>query len=860
MKALRSLRGADMGWDKALKAASTFGGISMLLRRGLLATCALSFAAPVLAQSATTDNTNVPGAQPRSVDEIVVTAQKREQSLQNVPIVVTVVTAQQLQDAGVRDIKDLTVLTPGLLVTSTSSEASTTARIRGIGTVGDNFGLEASVGVVIDGVYRPRGGVGFGDLGELARIEVLKGPQGTLFGKNTTAGVINVVTARPSFKFGANAEVTASNYDGYGGSFSVTGPIVADKLAARFFFADRERRGFESVLTGVGPRTRTDDANRNFVTFRGQLLFTPSENFDVNLIVDHSKRQEACCAAVQILEAGGTQNVLHALDPKNGGVATVVDPFNRVTYSNRDTPTNIDESGISAEATWHPGILGDAAVTSITAYRHWKRTGFTDPDYTSVDILQYDPNRQNAKFNQFSQEFRLSGATDRLNWLVGAFYAREDLTQNVSLEYGNQFEQYANALFGGRLGLVTGRPLGTTFVAGQGQNDNYDQRERNLAVFTNDSFKITDKLEITVGARYTDELKRLTSLYDNTDGGSGCTTALARAAIPALTGLIGATSSLTCGTFQNPNFTALRTFQRKTEQKVTGTVKVDYRFSRDLLVYGSYARGYKAGGFNLDRAVLCGFTITAACTQRFQPNLDTSFKPETVDSFEAGFKSTLLNRKLLFNATAFYQDYQNFQLNTYNGLVFTVVSVPKVTTKGADVDFVWFATDHIKFNGGVTYADTRYGDNIAAALFATGPCTAIAPGATAGQATPAGCSLLPGSRLSLAPLWSATLGATLSQPIGEHLLARFAIDGKYNSEYNTGSDLNPVKLQKAFTIVNARVALSPANERVSVELWSQNLFNQNYYQVVFDATAQSRTYDAFLGQPRTFGLTLRAKL
>ncbi len=835
----------------------------MYNRARLLLACALvtGWSGVAGAQSATVANTNVPGAQPQSVDEIIVTAQKRAQSLQDVPIVVTTVTAQQLQDAGVRDIKDLTVLTPGLLVTSTSSEASTTARIRGIGTVGDNFGLEASVGIVIDGVYRPRGGVGFGDLGELARVEVLKGPQGTLFGKNTTAGVINVVTARPSFKFGANLEATASNYDGYGGSLSITGPIVDGKLAARFFFADRERRGFESVLVGAGPRRRTDDYNRNFATFRGQLLWTPSETFDVNLIVDHSRRQEACCAAVQILEAGATQNILHALDPINGGVATVVNPFNRVTYSNRDTPQNIDESGISAEATWHTPWLNDATLTSITAYRHWKRTGFTDPDYTSVDILQYDPNRQNAKFNQFSQEVRYAGEAGPLNWLVGAFYAREDLTQNVSLEYGTQFEPYASLLFSGGtnptlVGTILGRTPGTSFVPGQGQNDNYDQRERNLSVFTNDSFKVTDKFEITLGLRYVSELKRLTSLYDNTDAGVGCAAAIARGMIPALRPTIAATSALTCGTFQNSYFTGLRDYQRRTENQLTGTVKADYRFNRDFLTYASYARGYKAGGFNLDR-LACPYVVNAACGGSLAPVLDTSFKEETVDSYELGFKSTLLNRKLLFNATAFFQDYKNFQLNAYNGLVFTVTSIPKVTTKGADVDFVWFATDALKLNGGVTYADTRYAGSDASVLGP--PCTSIPYGNTATTGVPAGCSLLPGNRLSLAPLWSATLGASYTQKLGSSLVLHAAVDAKYNSDYNTGSDLNPVKLQKAFTIVDARVALSPASEIVSVELWAQNLFNQNYYQVVFDATAQSKTYDAFLGQPRTFGVTVRGK-
>lgn len=312
-----------------------------------------------------------------------------------------------------------------------------------------------------------------------------------------------------------------------------------------------------------------------------------------------------------------------------------------------------------------------------------------------------------------------------------------------------------------------------------------------------------------------------------------------------------------CGTFQNPNYNKLRDFQRKAEQKVTGTVKAAYRFNPEPLTYLSYARGYKAGGFNLDRIVLCGFVVTANCTVQLQPNLDTSFRPETVDSYEGGFKSTLLGRKLLFNATGFYQDYHNFQLHTFNGLVFTVISVPKVTSTGADVDFVWFTTDRLKFQGGVTYADTRYANN---STSAPGPkCTAIAPGATAPQATPAGCSLLPGSRLSFAPLWSASIAATYSQPIGETLLGRAAVDVKYVTDYNTGSDLNPVKFQKGFAVVNARVSLSPASESVTLELWSQNLLNQNYYQVAFDATAQTRSYNAFLGAPRTFGATARAK-
>ena len=218
-----------------------------------------------------------------TVTEVVVTAQKRVQNLQDVPVVVQVVNTKQLQDAHVRDIKDLTTLTSGLTVTSTGSNASTTARIRGIGTVSDNIGLEDQVGIVIDGVERPRNGVAFNDLGELSDIEVLKGPQGTLFGANTTAGVIAITSARPSFDFGANAEADFGNYGYRGGSVAVTGPIAGDTLAGRLYIAGRERDGFYRVDDAQGsPPPRLND--EHLYTIRGQLLWKPTSDFDANLI------------------------------------------------------------------------------------------------------------------------------------------------------------------------------------------------------------------------------------------------------------------------------------------------------------------------------------------------------------------------------------------------------------------------------------------------------------------------------------------------------------------------------------------------------------------------------------------------
>ncbi|MFC3067796.1 TonB-dependent receptor [Phenylobacterium soli] len=787
---------------------------------------ALSFGGQAAAQA-----TNAPAASaPHSIDELVVTAQKREQSLQDVPIVVTSVNAQQLQDAGVRDIKDLTVVTPGLTVTTTSSSAITTARIRGIGTVGDNVGLESSVGVVIDEVYRPRNGVAFSDLGELDRVEVLKGPQGTLFGKNTTAGVINVITKRPEFTFGANSEATFGNLNTFGFSTSVTGPLIEDKLAGRLFVAGRHRDGYYE-------RVGRDTNDQNYYTGRGQLLWRPSADVDVNFAADYTKRHEACCGAVQLIN-GPTAPLVLALAP--GGIANPPDIHNLRDYGNRNDVKDIEDKGAQAIVNWDTHALGNAKLTSVTAYRDWLQKGGGDVDWTGADIL-YSPKLGSGdvgftEFKTFTQEFRLAGSTDKLNWLVGAFYSDEKLKLHVrTVTYGNQFESYLSGLLAAAGGLPTfeGHPNnGTAYAPGAGQNDTYDQHERGFALFTNENYKITDALELTVGLRYTWEKKDLATFWNNTDNAIGCATAIAR--FGAIGRTLGGAYPALCATSSNPLFGQIaHNNQHKKENELTGTAKLSYRFSPEVLAYASYAHGYKAGGFNLDRIAPGAQSVAG---QAATPVLDTSFAQELVDSYEVGVKNTLLDRTLLLNATVFYQEYKDFQLNAFNGLVFTVASVPKVISKGVDADFLWFTpVEGLSLNGGATYAETYYPTSTPAVLGAR----------------------LPGSRLSLAPLWSISGAGTYEHPIGENLVGRFALNAKYVSSYNTGSDLNPVKTQKGFTLVNARIGIGPQDKKWQAELWAQNLFDKRYKQVAFDSVFQTGSYDAFMGLPRTYGVTVR---
>jgi iron complex outermembrane receptor protein len=774
------------------------------------------------------------------IAQVIITAQKREQNLQDVPITVTAVSAQLLQDTGVRDIKDLTLLTPGLIVTSSANEAFTTARVRGIGTVGDNVGLESSVGVVIDGVYRPRNGVGFGDLGELERVEVLKGPQGTLFGKNTSAGVIHVITQRPQFEFGSNLELTAGNLGELDAAASITGPIVGDRIAGRLHAVRRKRDGLYDVSTGGGPRTADEDADRDLTAVRGQLQFQ-ADTLDARLIADYARREENCCLSTQI-NVGSSARLIDAL-ATDSGVANPAQPFERLAFANRSTEQSVRDKGVALDLNWD---LSYGTLTSISAWRNWESFGGQDSDYTTADVLFRTP-EFGSEFDQLSQELRLAGESGRLNWLVGAFYASEDLDSSSNVRYGSAFETYyslalsagmAPALVNG----LTGRPVGTAYQSGAGIADTYDQSSDTFALFTNNSIAVTEALNLTLGLRYTNEQKDLDTLYTNSDGGAGCAASRARFAAVAATlpaAAVPTYYAFGCPTFADPIYNDLVSSQSIDESEWSGTAKLAYRFTADVMSYLSYARGYKASGYNLDRERTPIVPPAGAPPgpPLFIADTDTSFRPEIVDSFELGTKTTLFGRSLLLNTALFYQEFQDFQLNTFTGISFVVVSIPEVTSRGVDLDLTWAPpVEDLTVNAGLTYAETEYGDF-------TPPFAAL--------------FRLPNSQMSFAPKWSASLSTTYERAIGGSLLWRANIGAKHTSEYNTGSDLNPAKLQDALTLVNARIGIGAQNRRWMLEAWAQNLTDEEYYQVVFDATLQTGTLNAYLGAPRTYGLTLR---
>ena len=790
------------------------------------------------------------------LQEVVVTAEKRAENLQDVPISVIALSGERLQDAGVTNIKNMQVLTPGLTVTSTTSEASTTARIRGIGTVGDNVGLESSVGVVIDGVYRPRNGVGFGDLGEIDRIEVLEGPQGELFGKNNDAGVINIITKRPSMTFGVIGEVTGGNYDDQEINGSLTGPIGSIS-AFRLYAGYQKRDGFLALATGPGPNSDTRANDRNFYTVRGQYLINPSGGFSILFIGDFTRRVEVCCQATpsspgpfagivnalaSIPQLGGTES------PSSAFPVTNQNAFNQQSWANWPISQQVWDRGVSAQLDWD---FERAKLTSITAWRDNTVIAANDVDYSEVPLIQEPANNGNmTDFKQFSEELRLSGKLDRLDWLIGAFVNSEILITNSTIFADNDFDLYIGGVASAAAGVVppnfllvpelTGHPPGGTFIPGvSGQADQFRQTAKSYALFTDETYSLTKQLDITVGLRWTHEKKDETAQFSNPDGGAACGQLLNPVGAPTTPFVPALLLGYGCSTIFNPFFNGITHGQSLSEDNLNGTVKVAYHFTDDLMGYASWADGTKAGGFNLARVT------NPAAANPLAPILDTSFPRETVNSYEIGIKSELAQRTVRVNGAVFDQKYNNFQLNTFTGIVFVVSSIENVESKGAELSVDWATPlSGLRLSGGVVYADTQitnFGDS--APLF-----------------DPARLN----NRLSFAPLWSGVVSAAYQVPLSSTLALRMSADEKYNSSYNTGSDLDPRKLQGAYGLLSARIGIGAPDNKWSFEIWGQNLTNKGYFQVAFDAPFQgipgNQQIDSFVGDPLTFGATFRVQL
>lgn len=876
--------------------------------------------------------------------EIVVTAQGRSQLLSDVPVAISAVNAETLQNSGANDIRQLNQVAPSLLVSSTGTEANGSARIRGIGTVGDNPGLESSVPVFIDGVYRSRSGIGLNELGEIDRVEVQRGPQGTLGGRNSSAGLISIYSKKPEFTFGGSGELTYGNYDFMRAASSITGPI-SEQIAFRVDGIYVKRDGFYRDDTNG-----RDVNNRDRYFLRGQLLIEPSDDLSIRLIADYTSRKEECCAATYV---DGTVN------PYIGNLNNLATPLNNPAANNiinvlRDLgqPLSSFSQGYGRKISNSPNRVftgetkdygfsgqidydfGGAKLTSITAYREYRSSQASDTDYGEVDILYRAPSDDAYRqFHTFTQELRLQGEAfgGTLDWLAGGFYANEKLTVRDNLRFGNQYGRFATCRIisgGGLAGLysptnpscvapvvgpatlagatgTSGADIVAAFTALDSLNDlgstfeNYFQNGTNWALFTHNIIHITDTLDLTLGLRYTSDKKKFAATFGNDN--TRCTTvqglvtddlttttAGTPAQIATARALAGALIGLACQGNSTAELNGVSINDRRSEDEFTGTAILSWKATDDLLLYGSFARGYKAGGFNLDRSALKSPITTFAAVGGAQAVVgNLQFDPELVDSYELGAKYA--TGPFSLSLSAFRSDFSNFQLNTFNGAVYIVQTVNGcsndlggadrdssnatgacaasdvgygVRAEGFELEASLVPARNFRMAAGLTYANTSYRSNLV--------------GNKSGAPLDAVLRKLPGDNLSNAPELVATSSLTWTPEIGgSGLTGLFYIDGRLTGDYNTGSDLFPQKEQDGYAIFNARIGIRGPDEAWSLELWGQNIFNQDYAQVAFNTPFQAggasaafvdpqfpggrQLFSHFLAEPRTYGITLRGK-
>ena len=941
--------------------------------RTLIIACSL---VAVTASAQQSQDPATAAADDSAIEQIIVTATRREESISDVPLAVSAYDSELIELSRVTDIKELMRISPSFHLNAGQAESvGVTARIRGVGTNSDNPGLESSVGMYVDGVYRNRATVGLTELGSIERIEVLRGPQGTLFGRNSSAGVVSIITALPDPDGAGYADLSVGSYGYNRLEAGLSGGVGADtsaRLDAVFF----ERDGF---LNDVNLGRDYNDRDRKFI--RGQIVFEPSDTIRLRLIGDYTDRDETCCAAVGLVAGPAAASIeqiaqLQTGDPNTIGM--VYEPYARMASVTENSGyfQSVEESGISFEI---DAELPFARLVSLTAMRDWETLRKMDIDFTAMDMGARGRHADyRVGFETLTQEFRLNGQSGRLDWLVGAYYSDEELPYADALDFGFGYSYYANGvaqqaaagiggafdLFGasvplleagaagiaqGSAGLAAGLqpfapflppgfaaptlsaqlPAFTDFpfdpwptyeglaggaqLLGSGIVDTFDQDSQSWALFTHNTLEFDNEVELTLGLRYTVEDKSMSANLHSTDRvclpfsrqflgylqgneaylqgvgayAQGLQTYLGELAafsqqlgqaaaalppplaegaaqlngavaqiqagvgqlLPQLPGVIaggqailtnpdvqqglGALAAFGCNPFSDPTKSGLYSGALD-ENEVSGTLRLSRPVNGGHLLYAGYSRGYKAGGFNMDRSGLQSPILTALTGASVAPSVDQwIFRPETVDAFELGGKFSLDNGLGLLDVSLFHEEFQDYQLTAFRGFAFEALNIPEVTSKGIEIEARGGVTDNVELFGGVTYADVRFG---------SGPEH----------------DFRAGRQLTHAPKLTGVAGVTVGFPLGP-LAGTFHIDARYTDEHNTGADLDPEKHQDAYTIVNARLILTSRDgtNPWTVDLWVQNLTDEEYALTIFDAPLQSAAYNAFIGDPRISGLSVR---
>ena len=806
------------------------------------------------------------------LEEVTVTATKREESIQEVPISVTAISELQIERSGLKDIRDLPQLASSFNMNSSQTESQgTTLRIRGVGTTGNNIGLESSVGVFLDGVYLSRPGVALGDQLDVEAIEVLRGPQGTLFGRNVSAGALNLRTKAPSDNRSFFGNFTVGNFDAVNAQLGTGGPIT-DSLNFRLSGAFRQQDGY--LESGV---TNAESYNRDRVLGRGQLLWDFADRGSLRLIADYSDADEGCCDAVIILDSAATAlgSFAAAGLPANGGVTFSGQSAFDDRLSNAEQFENpFDQSGFSAELNYN--VTDNVNFTYLGSIREFTAESVQHSDFTSLDVFSVRPEASDGfvsfdDIDSWSHEFRLAGDTDRVSWLVGAYASNEEIIEQGGLGLGRDFTAHTDAIlwnfaFAPVLGaapllanvpLATGGTFGDVLAAdnqalafaggidsnGAFAQNRYEQEGDSWSIFTDNTFRVTDKFAIGAGLRYVDESKDGRFFqFDATNPACFATlaNAVALASGAAGTGLevVAATIGnfsvgFNCFPFATPADSGVPIFPASYDEtfeddELVYTGKAIYEFSDRVSAFASYTHGFKSGGFNLDSTAAVG-------------GANPAFDSEKVDSIELGLKSEFANRRVRLNASIWDYDIEDFQVLEFTGVQFQTFNVPSAESSGAEVEMSALAGNNLSLNFGYTYSDSKYPTDC-----------------DGGDTSRPQVSSLCGAQLTNAPENVVTFGADWDDTIADKFLFFVSTSARWEDDRRTSTQPNlAFDIQESNTKVNLRIGLGSYSGRWTVELWSNNITDEQTKNVTFNTPLRVGSRGVFLEAPRTFGTTLR---
>ena len=829
---------------------------------------------PLLAAVSLATQSLTVGAQ--VLEEVIVTAQKRAESLQDVPISVSAIQGEKIQDAGIPNMAALADFVPNLHIAD--APVNTNIYMRGVGS-GNNQGFEQSVGMYIDGVYMGRGRQYRAGFLDVERVEVLRGPQGTLFGRNTVAGAVNITTAsaRAGDELDAMIMASAESFDGRLVEGHVGGGL-SDTVGARLAVKYRETDGFVDNTFLGRPEGSIEE-----LSWRLSLNWQPTDNLDINLKFTQSDYERiGSNTTTKVFLNAAERNQLvpnrSAFADTAYGIMDVFFPdFTNTTGEEftafkdngfgrsaddgigiglRPDSSDNDLTNIVANVDWQ---VGEMTITSITGFSEYQYIDGADVDWLPLQFISRDDDQT---FEQISQEIRItSPGGEFFDYVAGFYYDQSELEfdRNVSIDtnFDGLFPEFlSQTLTGGTVpaqflpqNLLSASTGGAYDMNQIARNHRYELDSDSWAVFGQGTFNFTDTLRLTVGVRYTEENKDVVSTQFLSDLNSGLTSP-------------GDSFFLHLIQAQSFNAYAYDFRESRTTDALVPSFNLQWDVTDNSMLYASFSQGFKSGGFTAaddgspgDLAPTtfpCApnpdFTVDlAACYDLTNPNNDFEFGDEEVDAFEIGGKHTLLDGGMTLNWALFYTEYTDLQTAIFEGLGFVVKNAAGSEIFGLEVDALWQATDNLRIGANFAYLDATYSD------FDDGPCTAIQLDADPN------CSIVQGNPLSGEPTlyasdYSAAAFFDYSRPLGK-LDMFLQGEANYRDSFNSAGDNDPIDVIDGFTKVNLRIGFRSGDWEIMA--YGRNIFDEEVFMQSYDVPVLAGSHARVMEESRVIGARLK---